>query len=50
MINQNNEFENTQQQFLHAFKDLKIASLLNKAGISKAQGASAFKVFSSYYF
>lgn len=45
MINQNNEFENTQQQFLHAFKELKIASLLNKAGISKAQGASAFKVF-----
>ena len=45
MINQNDSFENSQHQFLHAIKELKIASLLNKTGISKAQGASAYKVF-----
>lgn len=45
MINQNNTFENTKLQFLHAFKELKISSLLNKAGIKKAQGSSAFIVF-----
>lgn len=45
MINQNETIEKTQHQFLHAFKEIKIAALLNKSGISKAQGASAFVVF-----
>lgn len=45
MITQNDTNENTKHQFLQAFKELKIAALLNKAGISKAQGASAFVVF-----
>jgi hypothetical protein len=45
MINQNITFENTENQFAIAFKELKLGKLLNKSGIRKAQGASAYSVF-----
>lgn len=45
MINQNTAFENSENQFAIAFKKLKLGKLLNKSGIRKAQGASAYSVF-----
>lgn len=45
MINQNDSFENTEIEFLQAFKQLKLSALLKTAGITKAQGASAYLVF-----
>jgi len=45
MITQNTTFENSENQFAIAFKELKLGKLLNKSGIRKAQGASAYSVF-----
>lgn len=45
MIYQNETFENTENQFAQAFKELKLGKLLRKSGVRKAQGASAYDVF-----
>jgi hypothetical protein len=45
MITHNTTFENSENQFAIAFKELKLGKLLNKSGIRKAQGASAYSVF-----
>ncbi len=45
MINQNTTFENSENQFAIAFKELKLGKLLNKSRTRKAQGASAYSVF-----
>lgn len=45
MIYQNTTFENPENQFAKAFKELELGKLLRKTGIRKAQGASAYEVF-----
>lgn len=45
MIYQNTQFENTQNQFSNAVKELQIGKILRKANIKKSCGVSAFEVF-----
>lgn len=45
MIYQNPSFENTQNQFSSAIKELQIGKLLRNANITKSCGISAFEVF-----
>lgn len=45
MINQNTGFENTQNQFSNAFKDLQLGKLLRKANITKNCGIPAYEIF-----
>lgn len=45
MIYQNETFENPENQFAQAFKELQLGKLLRKSGIRKTQGASAYDVF-----
>lgn len=44
MIYQNTSFENPENQFAKAFKELQLGKLLRRTGIRKAQGASAYDV------
>lgn len=45
MIKQNTTFENPENQFSYAYKELELGKLLRKTRICKAQGASAYEVF-----
>lgn len=45
MIYQNNKFENTQNQFSNAIKELQIGKLLRKTNITKNCGVPAYEVF-----
>lgn len=45
MIYQNSEFENTQNQFISAIKELQLSKLLRKSNVIKSCGVSAFDVF-----
>lgn len=45
MINQNTTFENPENQFAKAFKELQLGKILRTTGVRKAQGASAYEVF-----
>lgn len=45
MIYQNTTFENPENQFAKAFKELELGKILRKTGIRKVQGASAYEVF-----
>lgn len=45
MIYQNNEFENTQNTFSDAIKELQIGKLLRQSNIRKSCGVPAFEVF-----
>lgn len=45
MINQNTGFENIQNQFSNAFKELQLGKLLRKANITKNCGIPAYEVF-----
>lgn len=45
MIYQNTQFENTQNQFSNAVRELQIGKILRKANIKKSCGVSAFEVF-----
>lgn len=45
MINQNAGFENTQNQFSNAFKELQLGKLLRKANITKNCGIPVYEVF-----
>lgn len=45
MINYNNHFENTENQFVSALKELKIGAMLRKSNISKSCGIPALEIF-----